>query len=228
MSCDSELTTTQMSLLQPSVAVKPSPVLYKLPDSVPMETNENATETSLATMSPTGLPYRSIFAVLTQDSVLIYDTHHDRPLVIARGLHYAGLTDCTWSVDGRQLVVSSSDGYLSILSFDENEFGEVYTPPKAVAPKVVESEATKAVPTSSSPRIPPCEPGQTASIEARPAKRAKTRITPTLVSAPEESKKVVEEPTDDGKKSKADDNVSEEQPTKKKKRIQPMLVSANR
>ena len=153
--------------------MRPSPVLYKLPDS-DSETNENAT-----------LPYRSIFAVLTQDSVLIYDTHHDRPLCIARGLHYAGLTDCTWSIDGRQLLVSSSDGYLSILSFDKDEFGQVYTPVKAVAPKLdapkKPEEATVAKP---APRIPPCDPGQTATIEGRPAKRAKTRITPTLISAP--------------------------------------------
>jgi len=196
-----------------------------------MEADENA---AAATKSPTGLPYRSIFAVLTQDSVLIYDTYHDRPLCIARGLHYAGLTDCTWSVDGRQLIVSSTDGYLSILSFDENEFGQIYTPPKAVAPKL-ESETPKtsteviAKPSpvqASSPRIPPCEPGQTASIEARPAKRAKTRITPTLISAPAEPTSNTASAMEASKKCNADDTGLEEQP-KKKKRIQPTLVSVN-
>lgn len=216
------------SLLQPSVAVRPSPVLYKLPGSVPMEVNENASEEGApdATKSPRGVPYRSIFAVLTQDSVLIYDTHHERPLCIARGLHYAGLTDCTWSVDGRQLIVSSTDGYLSILSFDENEFGQVYTPPKVEAPKLETLKATAPKPSASSaPRIPPCEPGQTASIEARPAKRAKTRITPTLVSAPAEAEEKGTATTEHPK-NKAEDTVAEEQP-KKKKRIQPTLVSAN-
>lgn len=174
---------------------------------------------------------------MTQDSVLIYDTLHDRPLCIARGLHYAGLTDCTWSVDGRQLIVSSSDGYLSILSFDEGEFGDVYTPPpKVEAPKLEQSESdttasvAKPAPAAAAPRIPPCEPGQTASIEGRPAKRAKTRITPTLISAPaglEETTTAATVPSasDEGVKKKASEDV--EQPKPKKKRIQPTLVSAN-
>lgn len=221
-------------LLQPSVAVRPSPVLYKLPDSVPMVTNENAAPAD-ASQSPLGLPYRSVFAVLTQDSVLIYDTHHDRPLSIARGLHYAGLTDCTWSADGRQLLISSSDGYLSILTFDEDEFGQVYTPPKVEAPKLqAETPQSLTVVTkpaaAPSPRIPPCEPGQTASIEARPAKRQKTRITPTLISAPadqpEEASAVPEEEGKAEKKTE-EDATADEQPKPKKKRIQPTLVSVN-
>ena len=58
---------------------------------------------------------------------MIYDTYHSHPLCIARGLHYAGLTDCAWSSDGKNLIVCSTDGYISILSFGEGEFGEVYT-----------------------------------------------------------------------------------------------------
>ena len=193
-------------------------MLYKLPDSVP---KENKSEESIATdtpESPEGLPYRSVFAVLTLDSVLIYDTHHLRPLCIARGLHYAGLTDCTWSADGRNLIVSSTDGYVSILSFDENDLGEVYSPP----PKVVlkkESETSQETETApvSSPRLPPCDPGQTAALEARPAKRAKTRITPTLLSAPEEALTMTSPPTGEIRNT--------EQPMAKKKRIQPTLVS---
>lgn len=143
--------------------MRPSPVLYKLPDSAPKETKENKSEESTATdtpESPEGLPYRSVFAVLTLDSVLIYDTHHLRPLCIARGLHYAGLTDCTWSADGRNLIVSSTDGYVSILSFDENDLGEVHTPPPKVLLKT-ESETSQETETArvASPRLPPCEPG---------------------------------------------------------------------
>lgn len=172
---------------------------------------------------------------MTQDSVLIYDTHHDRPLCIARGLHYAGLTDCTWSVDGRQLLVSSSDGYLSILSFDKDEFGQVYTPVRAVATKLDASKTQEHVVVAKpAPRIPPCDPGQTATIEGRPAKRAKTRITPTLISAPGsvagtgkegsinppiEVTAVTEEC------NKEQEKASPEEPKKKKKRITPTLVS---
>lgn len=202
--------------------MRPSPVLYKLPSG------------SDAANSSTGLPYRSVFAVLTLDSVLVYDTHHMRPLSIARGLHYAGLTDCAWSSDGRNLIVSSTDGYVSILSFEENEFGEVYTPPKPVlavrkasepsAADMSEMETVVKPMTSVSPCIPPCEPGQTATIEGRPAKKAKTRITPTLVSLPEYAPTATAQQQD---AKMAESDALAEEPRPKKKRIQPTLVSVN-
>lgn len=205
-------------------------MLYKLPDSVPEETKENRSEQSVTTCtpeSPQGLPYRSVFAVLTLDSVLVYDTHHLRPLCIARGLHYAGLTDCTWSADGRNLIVCSTDGYVSILTFDEREFGEIYRPPPKVVlpPKGVLKEESLAKPeTVPVVSLPPCESGQTATLEARPAKRAKTRITPTLLSAPAEAPTAtLSSPT--GEVRKSENVVSVEQSKAKKKRIQPTLVS---
>lgn len=42
------------------------------------------------------LPYRLIFAVACQDSVLLYDTQQSGPIAIFRGLHYAGFTDIAW------------------------------------------------------------------------------------------------------------------------------------
>lgn len=159
-----------------------------MPDCVLEDTKENQSPKG------SGLPYRSVFAVLTLDSVLIYDTHHDRPLAVARGLHYAGLTDCCWSKDGLNLMVSSTDGYVSILSFQEGELGQVYTPPAIPTPLETKEEdvqdnveTTTIIPPEALPEIPPCEPGQAVVLEAPPAKRAKkTRIAPTLVSALDE------------------------------------------
>merc|ERR1712165_320983 len=88
------------------------------------------------------LPYRSIFAVLTIDTVLIYDTYHSNPLSIIKGLHYAGLTDCSWTANGQNLVVSSTDGYISILSFEDGELGDVYVPPSP----------STSIPTSTTPQ----------------------------------------------------------------------------
>jgi chromatin assembly factor 1 subunit B len=107
-------------LEKPSVVIRPNPVLFQLPPSA---------ASSLASSSSAALPYRSIFAVLTTDTVVIYDTHHNRPIAMARGLHYAGLTDAAWSADGRTLFVTSSDGYISILSFGLGELGNVYVAP---------------------------------------------------------------------------------------------------
>jgi chromatin assembly factor 1 subunit B len=154
-----------------------------------------------------GLPYRSVFAVLTTDSILVYDTHHTRPLAVVRGLHYAGLSDCQWSADGKKLIVSSIDGYISIVTFENGELGEVFNP--VVVDSSLLSGASPAVPlraqtpsskqsvllqpafkyNQSTPRIPPCEPGQSATLEAPPSKRLKkTRITPTLITPLDTSK----------------------------------------
>lgn len=243
--------------MKPSVVVRPNPVLFRLPKSVVDETKEN----------PSTLSYRSIFAVLTLDSVLIYDTHHDQPLAVARGLHYAGLTDCCWSQDGLHLMVSSTDGYISILSFEDGELGEVYSPPveqllvadttpctladiENVRGDVVDApKPTPVVQPDELPKIAPCEPGQSAILEAPPAKRAKTRITPTLLSACEKpasnqvtpAKRNLAVETDQvgdavnklslGAAASAS-RISEEaqsaedvKPVKKKKRIQPVLLS---
>ena len=67
--------------------------------------------------------HRCVFAVLTRSTVYVYDTHHKKPLFVSKGLHYAGLTDGTWSDDGQSLLVSSSDGYVTLINFEEGELG---------------------------------------------------------------------------------------------------------
>lgn len=42
------------------------------------------------------LPYRVIFAVVSLDAVVVYDTEHSHPLTVASRLHYSGLTDACW------------------------------------------------------------------------------------------------------------------------------------
>ncbi|KAL3919409.1 MAG: hypothetical protein SGILL_003764, partial [Bacillariaceae sp.] len=180
-------------LSKPSVVVRPNPVLFELPPAAIEGSKENQSpadgNSGDRTPCKSGLPYRSIFAVLTLDSVLIYDTHHLHPLSVISGLHYAGLTDCCWSQDGKNLLVCSSDGYITIVNFSQGELGTVYTPPKTLA---VEAGQTNAVETPTLPLpppaeaapLPPCESGPANVINAPPAKRAKKmRITPTLVSA---------------------------------------------
>lgn len=174
------------------------------------DSKENCSENSAASpsrLSPSiqqySLPYRSIFAVLTWDSVLIYDTVHDQPLAVVRDIHYAHLVDATWTPDGRNLLVCSTDGYISILRFDAGELGEVYLPPPTTttlenySPPPLTSDAFNGaspvsgrsiadvklplVTTLAAP-LPPCEPGPY-TVHCPPAKRAKVRIAPTPVEA---------------------------------------------
>ncbi|KAG8228393.1 hypothetical protein J437_LFUL003865 [Ladona fulva] len=74
------------------------------------------------------LPYRIVFAVATEKAVLLYDTQQPVPFAKISNIHYTRLTDITWSSDGRILVVSSTDGYCSAITFNEDELGVPYKP----------------------------------------------------------------------------------------------------
>ncbi|ORX40978.1 WD40-repeat-containing domain protein, partial [Kockovaella imperatae] len=84
------------------------------------------TEDKSALGSIFALPYRLLYAVACQDSVLLYDTQQAGPIAIFKGLHYAGFTDIAWSPDGQSLMLASSDGYCSIVVFDLAELGTVH------------------------------------------------------------------------------------------------------
>ena len=42
------------------------------------------------------LPYRIVFAVATDNSVMIYDTQQISPIAVVSNIHYTRLTDITW------------------------------------------------------------------------------------------------------------------------------------
>ncbi|EPQ30773.1 uncharacterized protein PFL1_01674 [Pseudozyma flocculosa PF-1] len=73
-----------------------------------------------------GLPYRMVYAVATQDSVWIYDTQQTGPICCFSNMHYASFTDLSWSPDGQTLMMSSTDGYCSVVVFDYAELGIPY------------------------------------------------------------------------------------------------------
>ncbi|CAI4219332.1 unnamed protein product [Parascedosporium putredinis] len=115
-------------------AMEPPP----LPTPVPSDPTSNPAKPSGgdsggATASTTGprpafvLPYRMVYAVATQDSVLLYDTQQQTPLCVVSNLHCATFTDLTWASDGLTLLITSSDGFCSTLSFDVGELGDVYS-----------------------------------------------------------------------------------------------------
>ncbi|RDX96214.1 Chromatin assembly factor 1 subunit FAS2, partial [Mucuna pruriens] len=73
------------------------------------------------------LPYRIIFAVATLNSLYIYDTESTSPIAILAGLHYAAITDITWSSDAHYLALSSQDGFCSLVEFENDELGSPYS-----------------------------------------------------------------------------------------------------
>ncbi|OBA23943.1 WD40 repeat-like protein, partial [Metschnikowia bicuspidata var. bicuspidata NRRL YB-4993] len=64
------------------------------------------------------LPYKMVFAVATHDAVIIYDTERLRPLGILSNLHYLSITDLCWNADGQSLMISSAEGFCSVITFD--------------------------------------------------------------------------------------------------------------
>lgn len=115
---------TRQSLKQP-VAILPSPDYTVCIKFCPQLFQlRNFTEDSNPPLIP--LPYRMVFAVATKSSVFLYDTQQTVPFGVISNIHYTRLTDIAWSSDGRLLIVSSTDGFCSLVTFSENELGEIY------------------------------------------------------------------------------------------------------
>jgi chromatin assembly factor 1 subunit B len=92
------------------------------------------------------LPYRMIFAIATKCSVYLYDTQQKLPFGLISNIHYTRLTDLTWSNDGNTLLVSSTDGYCSIVQFSDGELGKEYKEQKIqdiIAVKSAKNEPKK-------------------------------------------------------------------------------------
>lgn len=153
-------------LKKPSLAVKCSPVLYQLrpashgaPRTQSLALDTASADSELAPMpaaqdedrsKPTDgspvfkLDYRVVYAVATQDSVIVYDTQQSAPLCIVSNLHYTTFTDLTWSPDGNTLLMTSTDGFCSALTFEPGELGERYVQQNAAfrAPAPITTAAT--------------------------------------------------------------------------------------
>ncbi|XP_011865116.1 PREDICTED: chromatin assembly factor 1 subunit B [Vollenhovia emeryi] len=95
-----------------TIAVRCCPVYFELREDGP------------TAMVP--LPYRMVLAVATQSSILLYDTQQTSPIGVISLIHYGRLNDLSWSSDGQILIASSSDGYCSIIHFEEGELGKIY------------------------------------------------------------------------------------------------------
>ncbi|KAJ6454505.1 WD40-repeat-containing domain protein [Mycena vitilis] len=103
----------------------PTPAASK--PGTPAPGHSSATPHSLSTTPAAGagtgsvfaLPYRMLYAVVTMDTVAIYDTQQAGPVCLLTKLHYDEFTDLTWSPDGQCLMLASRDGYCTLITFDE-------------------------------------------------------------------------------------------------------------
>jgi chromatin assembly factor 1 subunit B len=72
------------------------------------------------------LPYKYIFAIATKDSIVLYSTEKLQPIGYVTNLHYSTITDLKWDFDGSKIVVSSADGFCSVVTVETGLLGEKY------------------------------------------------------------------------------------------------------
>lgn len=162
-------------LRKPSLAVSCSPVYYTLRGQK-KQTSYVTLDSSSAEEAVGGAPlfdelddkkeevsapafalkYRMVYAVATQDSIIVYDTEQKQPLCIVSNLHYSTFTDLTWSPDGNNLLMTSTDGFCSVIIFDKGELGDRYTDP--IQPMVSQSPRKRTDSSSSTDTFPPPPP----------------------------------------------------------------------
>ena len=149
----------------PSVCVRFNPVFYKHRDGY------NASSAGASALL-TDLPYRFVFAVCGIEGVAIYDTDETNPIAMVSAIHYAAITDCAWSSDGTCLVVTSTDGYASMITFDADELGE--------------RASAEDVPADVAPMLPTAR--VSAAVERLARKPAAATATATVMQAPVRAK----------------------------------------
>ncbi|OAA81118.1 WD40 repeat-like-containing domain protein [Akanthomyces lecanii RCEF 1005] len=83
----------------PAPVMEPPPPPVAVADVTSTPVKPTSAETSATTPGPKpafSLPYRMVYAVATQDSVLLYDTQQKTPICVVSNLHCATFTDLAW------------------------------------------------------------------------------------------------------------------------------------
>lgn len=123
--------------------------------------------------------YRCVYAVISQDTLYVHDTFQRMPLASFTNLHFGTLTDISWysciayfrSSNGQMLILSSSDGYCSLIVFDNGDLGDL-------AEKVIEP----IVEPLNIENIVHAAGNNVKNIKKPENKTNRKRITPTLLS----------------------------------------------
>lgn len=83
--------------MDPPPPVSANPSLQSSENAATTNSPREGDSPTVGGPTPTfSLPYRIVYAVATQDSVLIYDTQQQTPLCVVSNLHYASFTDLAW------------------------------------------------------------------------------------------------------------------------------------
>lgn len=203
-----------------AIAVSFSPIFYKNPDRE---------------KSVFKLPYKMIFAIATQDSIIVYDTASLQPLGVVSNIHYSTITDLAWDQDGQSIIISSADGFCSTVHFDPGVFGGSITRPEAF--KLLELQQQENTPKPEQPQEQEQQQTQKPP-EPQEQQPQQVQVTNEPAPKPEQTIDVEMEPADKPPKSSnpqpCSDEPTSKEPSilnllkkkdKQKKRIAPTLVN---
>ncbi|GBE83335.1 hypothetical protein SCP_0503830 [Sparassis crispa] len=187
------------------------------------------TVTPIATASIFSLPYRMLYAVATMDTVAIYDTQQAGPVCLLTKLHYDEFTDMSWSPDGQCLIISSRDGYCTIVVFDEilptHHTQQQTLQLQSIAHQhslPLTSTSTVATPMSTpsvaSIPLPSASPAVTPILPLK--RRAETPLTPapSVGESSQGSRSLIDDPPASGDGSNGPAREEGQEPPKKKRR----------
>lgn len=168
---------------KPVVATRCCPVLFELraDGAAPADAAAAAGDGAASDRNWMALPYRVLWAVASLDAVMLYDSQHSEPLLLARNMHYAALSDIAWLPNGRGLLVSSTDGYCSLLVFSPGALGKPLPAERVPECMRKKAPAPAAAAPAAAPAPPPAEPAAAPASAAAPA--GKKRLTPVPISA---------------------------------------------
>ena len=82
--------------MPPISTTMPSPSDIGRPTSSPRPSDTESANGLSGPAPAFALPYRIVYAVATQDAILVYDTQQQSPLCVVSNLHFATFTDLTW------------------------------------------------------------------------------------------------------------------------------------
>lgn len=74
------------------------------PHPSPRATESGSGDSNQSAAPMFALPYRIVYAVATQDAVMVYDTQQQTPLCVVSNLHFATFTDLSWYVHSLETV----------------------------------------------------------------------------------------------------------------------------
>ena len=86
------------------------------------------------------LPYRMLAAVGSKESISVYDTQRAMPVIQLSSFHYSSVTDVAWHPSGNAMLITSQDGFCSLVCFNAGELGVEYVPPPPASVETVSNE----------------------------------------------------------------------------------------